>query len=1231
MKRSFDGSIFWLIPSVLTLILASLLSTGPSHAQESPGLYPPDDAPTEPSAEDLDAFGLSIRSEERITPRALPLVGGSWTAQGPGPAYFGQIEGITNREVAGAIHTVVAHPTDANIVWLGAANGGVWKTTNAQAASPTWTQLTDSESSLSVGAMELDPTDGTHQTIVAGKGRYSSLSLVGGPLDGMLRSTDGGTNWTAIGDPLLDGESCSGIAARGSTLLFASGENYGFGGLFRSTNTGTSWSKIDGTGGTGLPLNDVFDLVGDPNVSTRFYLTLDDTGVYRSDNSGATWVNISDASQIAVFAAGNNNNAELAVAPNGRVYVAIIISGQARAIEYTDNPTAGSPAWTSMDLPTTPTGSGKSVTGATNASPIVITTSAAHGFSSGNFVQVQGVTGNTAANGVFSVTSLSTTTLELRGSAGNGVYISGGTVTRVNGLNPGSEKPGGQGGIHFSILVDSADSATVYIGGDRQDLDTSPNFIGAQDFSGRLWRGDTTISPTGASPSPQWEHLTHSNAIATIPGGGTANGSSPHADSRQMAMDINGDLIETDDGGIYRRTSPADNTGDWFSMNGTVVINEQHDVAYDTVSNIVISGNQDTGTTQQQTPGGLTWNSVSTADGGDVAVDAISSPPNSIRYSSFQNLGGFRRVTYNSSNVVQATAFPALAGFGSWAAQFITPIEVNAVDGARIVIGGANGILESLNKGDNATYLVTAAINWDCLAYGANANAAALYAASDVNVLVRLAGSAAPVTTAAAFPGGYVRDLVIDPGDENTLYVIDSQSVFVTTTAGAGWTNITGDLVNSDLNSIEFMDGVVPSIAVSGLGGVFQMESATPGVWAQLGSGVPTVLVYDLDYDPVDDVLVAGTMGRGAWLLQNANSGSGFSVSAGGFEASGDPGGPFAPTSKTYTVSNSSGSSLNWTASSDAFWIGFAPSSGTLSSGASIEVDAIVNGLAVFATPGDHTGTLSFNDTTNTLEIQRSTILNVTNPDDVSLVYTLDSNPGWTTTGQWAFGAPTGQGGADHGNPDPTAGATGSNVFGVNLNGDYAVSVTAQRNLTAGPVDLSNTTDAALNFKRWLNTDFQPFVSATVQVSNNGSAWTTIWDNGSANETADAAWTDQTFDISAVAAGQPTVYVRWGYAVLDSGAYNYSGWNIDDVTISATGQALTMLDEVWLDFAYTGTEDGSEAQPVNTFDEAETLVIPGGAIRIKGNTAQNNTPETPTIQRPVTIQAVSGKITIGKP
>ncbi len=67
-----------------------------------------------------------------------------------------------------------------------------------------------------------------------------------------------------------------------------------------------------------------------------------------------------------------------------------------------------------------------SVTGATNAAPIVVT-SALHGLTAGMSVTVASVGGNTAANGTFIISAATTNTFTLFGSTGNSNYTSGGT------------------------------------------------------------------------------------------------------------------------------------------------------------------------------------------------------------------------------------------------------------------------------------------------------------------------------------------------------------------------------------------------------------------------------------------------------------------------------------------------------------------------------------------------------------------------------------------------------------------------------------------------------------------------------------------------------------------------------------------------------------------------------------------------------------------------------------
>ncbi|MBU0638128.1 MAG: hypothetical protein KKB50_04625 [Planctomycetes bacterium] len=184
--------------------------------------------------------------------------------------------------------------------------------------------------------------------------------------------------------------------------------------------------------------------------------------------------------------------------------------------------------------------------------------------------------------------------------------------------------------------------------------------------------------------------------------------------------------------------------------------------------------------------------------------------------------------------------------------------------------------------------------------------------------------------------------------------------------------------------------------------------------------------------------------------------------------------------------------------------------------------------------------------------------------------FPLDTNPGWTTESQWAFGQPTG-GGGEYGGPDPTSGYTGNNVYGYNLNGDYANNI-PEYDLTTPAIDCTGVSATTLKFQRWLGVEQPSYDHAYVRVSNNGSNWTTVWQNNA--EVADYAWVEMDLDISAVADDQPTVYVRWTMGTTDGG-WHYCGWNIDDVQIWGIGPAPYAPGDLNCD----GSIDGFDIDP----------------------------------------------------
>jgi len=272
---------------------------------------------------------------------------------------------------------------------------------------------------------------------------------------------------------------------------------------------------------------------------------------------------------------------------------------------------------------------------------------------------------------------------------------------------------------------------------------------------------------------------------------------------------------------------------------------------------------------------------------------------------------------------------------------------------------------------------------------------------------------------------------------------------------------------------------------------------------------------------------------------------SGMRVTAGGFTATGDVGGPFAPASMVYTIDNLEDTdSINFTVSADVSWVDLSTVSGTVPPGGSTDVTVTLNAGADVLAKGYQTGSISFvNATDGDGDTARSVNLTVGTRVEVH-AWNMDVDPGWNAQGAWAHGVPSGSGGG-YGNPDPSAGATGVNVLGFNLAGDYAADL-PETHLTTTAIDCSDMTATSVTFMRFLNVEQPTYDHAYVRVSNDGVAWTTVWQNPA--EVTDSAWTPQEFDISAVADRQETVYLRWTMGVTD-GSWQYSGWNIDDVGV----------------------------------------------------------------------------------
>jgi hypothetical protein len=341
------------------------------------------------------------------------------------------------------------------------------------------------------------------------------------------------------------------------------------------------------------------------------------------------------------------------------------------------------------------------------------------------------------------------------------------------------------------------------------------------------------------------------------------------------------------------------------SVNGDIRTAELDSVAYDPVSNIVFGGAQDNGTLVQSAPGSPTWSEVLGGDGGHVAVDADQNvhPGTSIRYSSEQFLAGFNRQTVDAHNLAGtpvAIGLHIVFGAGSGETlfqfdphiQFYQPFVLDSIDPRRMLIGTGN-LYESFNQGDSLNDLgpagaivggssVGPTLGFNtAMAYGGRLNGVAnpdvFYVGAGSHILHRV-HLGDPLTSLSAYPGSNVMNLAVDPQDYRRVYVVDQQNrIWASFDEGASWSELTANLhslTNDILGRTIEIYSASPShsndvLIVGALGGVFEMvQPSAPGAhWTVLGNALPHALVLDVHYDYTDNVLVAGTLGRGAWTL----------------------------------------------------------------------------------------------------------------------------------------------------------------------------------------------------------------------------------------------------------------------------------------------------------------------------------------------------------------------------
>ena len=190
-----------------------------------------------------------------------------------------------------------------NLFYIAAVNGGIWKSADA---GNTWRPIFDSESTGSIGALAVAPSDPRIIYAGSGEGLQRPDLAVG---NGIYKSTDGGATWTHLG--LHDGQQIGSMAVdpKNANRLFVAVLGHPYGpntqrGIYRSLDGGATFAQV-------LYKNEnvgAFDVVLDPNDADVVYATLwaarqapweigasfemPGSGIYKSSDGGTTWTQL---------------------------------------------------------------------------------------------------------------------------------------------------------------------------------------------------------------------------------------------------------------------------------------------------------------------------------------------------------------------------------------------------------------------------------------------------------------------------------------------------------------------------------------------------------------------------------------------------------------------------------------------------------------------------------------------------------------------------------------------------------------------------------------------------------------------------------------------------------------------------------------------------------------------------------------------------------------------------
>ncbi|HMS64895.1 MAG TPA: T9SS type A sorting domain-containing protein [Ignavibacteria bacterium] len=261
-----------------------------------------------------DTYDKAVRQKKLIPEdRNIPgsfTTNATWTSVNP----TGMFYGVTNNNyISGRTNSIAFHPTDSNIMYIAAAQGGVWKTTDN---GLNWIVLTDYLGSIASGDIAIDPNNPNILYYGTGELNYSADSQYG---DGIYKSTDAGLSWIQIAPATTVGTRISKIIIdpTNSATVYCAGVS----GVFKSTNSGLNWVNNLVLNTTSLNFSPA-----DPQI---IYAASGSgpSAIYKTTNGGINW-NLS----MNGITSSSGRRVQLAISNDNPDYLYASIAGSTGAL-----------------------------------------------------------------------------------------------------------------------------------------------------------------------------------------------------------------------------------------------------------------------------------------------------------------------------------------------------------------------------------------------------------------------------------------------------------------------------------------------------------------------------------------------------------------------------------------------------------------------------------------------------------------------------------------------------------------------------------------------------------------------------------------------------------------------------------------------------------------------------------------------------------------------------------